>query len=542
MKIYVLLPIIFGISLNLCAENSKRVTEANQIPIANAGPTVTIYLTETSTATLDGSASSGDSFQWKEISTDYMSGATITSPNSKVTTVMGLPQGVFYFQISAATAGTTVYDRVKVIVNYKPLPSNVIYTAGIPFNDPAFKTMVNLRGDTTNYLTFNQSYRDYWTYHFPNPITGADDHLYLERDRSNGMMLDSLNGKLYTTIENGYGGATAPNGTRYARSQVNLSGFTIDTNTTYIIIWKIYFPQSISAAWDPAAPNWARVTMWDVHGNDDFSGQFGMVLARDSLCFSDGIFQPNGSLVYLQSKLLHPTVDMYNKTNTIRITYREGASYPGQKAFIKIEVNGVQKYFRNSGQVGKTPQFDYMKVTGLYDYSNRLVNPNNTNYKRVSLVTEDASVYAIPAKPTVDAGSDKTISSTSISLSGTAHDLGVSGQGVITSYQWTKVSGGTATITSPNSANTTITGLSAGTYQFQLKATDNRGIVGYDTVQVVNNLPTNIPPTANAGSDKSITLPTNSVALSGSGVDTDGSVTSYQWTKISGPASGAINN
>src|SRR5690242_19412916 len=191
---------------------------------------------------------------------------------------------------------------------------------------------------------------------------------------------------------------------------------------------------------------------------------------------------------------------MYNKTNTIRITYREGAGYPGQKAFIKIEVNGVQKYFRNSGQVGKTPQFDYMKVTGLYDYSNRLVNPNSTNYKRVSLVTEDASVYALPAKPTVDAGSDKTISSTSISLSGTAHDLGVSGQGVITSYQWTKLSGRTATITSPNSANTTITGLSAGTYQFQLKATDNRGIVGYDTVQVLNTLTTNIPPTANAGS------------------------------------------
>ena len=71
---------------------------------ANAGSDVTIYLDSTSTATLDGSASSGTSFQWTEISTDYMSGATIASPTSKTTTVSGLPQGVFYFQL-AATAG-----------------------------------------------------------------------------------------------------------------------------------------------------------------------------------------------------------------------------------------------------------------------------------------------------------------------------------------------------------------------------------------------------------------------------------------------------
>src|SRR5690348_7374942 len=214
---------------------------------ANAGSDVTIYLTETSTATLDGSASSGSTFQWREISTDYSSGATISNATSKVATVSGLPQGVFYFEIAV---NGTKRDTMVVRVDYKRLPNNVIYAAGIPLSDTGFKRRVNLRGDTTNYLTFNQSYRDYWTYHFPNPVTGADDYLYLERDRSNGMMLDSLNGKLYNTIENGYGGATSPSGTRYARSQVNLAGFVIDTNTTYIIIWKIYFPQSISAAWD----------------------------------------------------------------------------------------------------------------------------------------------------------------------------------------------------------------------------------------------------------------------------------------------------
>lgn len=53
---------------------------------------------------------------------------------------------------------------------------------------------------------------------------------------------------------------------------------------------------------------------------------------------------------------------------------------------------------------------------------------------------------------------------------------------------------------------------------------------------------TNSAPTANAGGSQSITLPTNSVTLSGSGSDTDGTISSYLWTKISGPAFGTITS
>ena len=42
--------------------------------------------------------------------------------------------------------------------------------------------------------------------------------------------------------------------------------------------------------------------------------------------------------------------------------------------------------------------------------------------------------------------------------------------------------------------------------------------------------------------DQSITLPTNTVSLNGNGTDTDGTISSYSWTKISGPASGTITN
>ena len=81
-----------------------------------------------------------------------------------------------------------------------------------------------------------------------------------------------------------------------------------------------------------------------------------------------------------------------------------------------------------------------------------------------------------------------------------------------------------------------------GVYKFQLKVTDNAGATGLDTVQVTVNAAGNISPTANAGTDQSITLPTSTVSLSGSGTDPDGSISAYNWTKISGPASGTITN
>ncbi len=54
--------------------------------------------------------------------------------------------------------------------------------------------------------------------------------------------------------------------------------------------------------------------------------------------------------------------------------------------------------------------------------------------------------------------------------------------------------------------------------------------------------PANTPPVANAGTDQSITLPASSVQLSGSASDPGGSITSYSWTRTSGPTQFAFNN
>jgi alpha-tubulin suppressor-like RCC1 family protein len=45
----------------------------------------------------------------------------------------------------------------------------------------------------------------------------------------------------------------------------------------------------------------------------------------------------------------------------------------------------------------------------------------------------------------------------------------------------------------------------------------------------------NQSPVANAGTDRTITLPTSSIVLTGGGTDADGTITTYAWTRISGP-------
>src|SRR6185295_5831081 len=105
------------------------------------------------------------------------------------------------------------------------------------------------------------------------------------------------------------------------------------------------------------------------------------------------------------------------------------------------------------------------------------------------------------------------------------------------SYAWAKLSGpATGTIATPNSATTTLNSLVQGTYIFQLTVTDNNGATGTATIQVI----VNAAPVANAGSNILVNLPANTATLNGSGTDADGTISSYAWAKLSGPATGTI--
>ena len=168
---------------------------AAQGPVANAGPDQTIYLSQTNTVTLNGSGSSGDSYQWTEVSTDYTSGATITSPNSAVTTVTGLPQGVFYFQLAVTSGGVTATDEVAIIVDYDVPPGNSTLITHAIWADMAYGA--NLRDDTTSCYS--------WTSDIHSLVGTPPNQYFMEKDGTLGSKVDGMNQKYYSILNDGHG-------------------------------------------------------------------------------------------------------------------------------------------------------------------------------------------------------------------------------------------------------------------------------------------------------------------------------------------------
>ena len=146
--------------------------------------------------------------------------------------------------------------------------------------------------------------------------------------------------------------------------------------------------------------------------------------------------------------------------------------------------------------------------------------------------------------PIANAGPDQTITlpTDSVLLDGSASS---DPDGMISEWLWTKISGPASFNIKATDSVTKVKALVVGTYQFELKVTDNVGLSAKDTVQIIVNDPAqpNRPPVANAGEDQTITLPVSDINLDGSvSFDPDNNITGYAWTKISGPSSFNIVN
>lgn len=145
---------------------------------------------------------------------------------------------------------------------------------------------------------------------------------------------------------------------------------------------------------------------------------------------------------------------------------------------------------------------------------------------------------------TIKTGADQTITGTTTTFIGSAIDP----EGKPLTYKWEREIGNAVTMVVVGGV-LTVSNVSAGDYRFRLTATDNGGLTISDTVHLKKTGTTPPPPppsgnkvpVVNAGNSQSITLPTNSVTLSGSATDADGTIASYLWSKQSG-TSGTITS
>lgn len=229
-------------------------------------------------------------------------------------------------------------------------------------------------------------------------------------------------------------------------------------------------------------------------------------------------------------------------------------TYPSKVGSVVFTVTGRLSYTRTDND---PPYSVFGDTTGDYtDWTPSTGNytitaipwtiPGGTgkkgNQRTVRFTVTDSTVTPpTNLPPTVNAGTDRTITlpTSSLSITGTATDT----DGTVVGYAWTQTSGpSSATLSGATTATVAISNLIAGTYVFKLTATDNNGGTGSDNVAVTVNPAVNVAPTANAGVNKVLTLPTNSVVLSGSGTDSDGTIAAYLWSQVSGPSSAVFSS
>lgn len=255
-------------------------------------------------------------------------------------------------------------------------------------------------------------------------------------------------------------------------------------------------------------------------------------------------------------------------TDEVTVTVQPGANTPpvadaGNNITITQPAASVQLNGSDSDDPdGSISSYSWTKISGPPAGGETIVTPNNSKTNvtglkpgtyvfeltikddKGSTAADRVTVTVNPRNnqvPTADAGNDVniTLPVSTVHLNGSAS---ADPDGSIAGYTWTKVSGPAAAISSPNARETNITGLSAGTYIFELTVTDNDNATASARVTVTVS-PANKPPVADAGNNTSITLPANSAQLDGSvSKDADGSIADYSWTKISGPAGGTIAN
>lgn len=215
----------------------------------------------------------------------------------------------------------------------------------------------------------------------------------------------------------------------------------------------------------------------------------------------------------------------YDQDGTITNYTWSQVSGPGTASFVNPNVSNAS--------VGGLLQGSYVFKLTVAD------NGGLTNSSNVTItVNAQAAPANQPPVASVSANQTMTLPTNSAFLLGSgSYDPG---GGWITNYAWTQESGpGTATTTVISNTNLDVKNLVAGTYVFKLTVTDNQGATGSATTQVIVNGGTSgTAPVANAGSNQTLTLPTNSTSLSGSAST---GATSYAWTETSGPTQATIS-
>jgi gliding motility-associated-like protein len=527
------------------AQATVTVSAANQAPTANAGGNKTIQLPTNST-TLTGSGSDVDgsitTYAWIKVSGPA---ATLTNAASAVLSLSGLVQGTYIFRLTVtdnnSASGSNDMTLTVQAANAAPtanagptrtitLPTNsttlngsgsdVDGTIATYFWEKVSGPAATLTGANTATLSLANlvvgSYVFRLTVTDNNGATGTSQTtvtvLPLATNQSPvadagpdfGLTLPTNNTEIF-------GSATDPDGTiasylwtKESGPAVTLSGTTLATLTLTNLVAGTYR---------------FRLTATD---------NLGATASDDVVLTVSSVNQPPTVVASDDEIIILPT----SSTTLIAVASDPDGSISN---YLWINLSGPSAPTLISATTSVVSVSGL--VAGVYVFRVTVTDNNGaTAFDQVNVIVQTSSNI----NPIANAGNDVSIflPTNSVTLTGSGTDA----DGTIDSFAWTQVDGAAATLTNANTNVLSVSGLTAGTYTFRLTVTDNGGATGISDVNVTVNLAsTNQPPIANAGPNIALTLPNNSTNLIGSGSDADGTISTYNWIKLSGPSATLSN-
>ena len=460
---------------------------ASAFPTANAGIDQNVALPSNS-VTLNGTASATGgnnivSYSWTKYSGQS---CTITNPNSASTTITGLLQGTYVFRLVARdNQGNTAVDDVVVNVlpsaSFTPIPALIQAENWYAMVGVQTENTMDAGGgvnvayiDNGDWMDYNVNVNTSGTFQIRLRVAAPAAGGQLQVRRSDGTVLSTVN---------------LPNTGGWQTWQTVNTTVNFGTGNQTIRI-----ASTSTQGWNL---NWLEFATTTTNQNPvaNAGTDQTITLPVNSATVTGSGTDSDGS------------ISSYSWTKI-----------SGPSSFNIVSASSAQTVVNNLSQ-------------GVYQF--QLTVTDNLGATGTDIV--QITVNAAPnIPPTANAGSDISFNLpvNAVTLNGNGTDP----DGSISSYQWTKVAGPSAVIATPTSAQTVVSSLVQGVYEFELRVTDNNGAIARDTMQVTVGAAANQPPVANAGSNQTITLPTNSVTLPGSGADSDGTISAYSWNKVSGPA------
>jgi hypothetical protein len=522
---------IYTVQLQVADDSSQTGRDTVQItvnpavppppPVANAGPNQTITLPVNS-VTLNGSASTSKdsivSYQWTVLSGP--AGDTLTSPDSVITNLTSLVAGTYTVQLQVTDdSSQTGKDTVVITVSSPSIPLPPVVTVGSNQTITTSTTMLT----STVTAQSNLITAEHWTklsapgqriMHIG--VIGSSTMFGTGPTNIDSSLVNRIkryyqaNGIIDTVYNLAVGGSTVYNGVtanfvspgsapNQYDSTANVTAALAKGIDVLIVgypsneyeIGQLTIPEIMAAhqnIFDAANAAGVRcyiTTTQPRTSSFDSADQAQLLVIRDSLLNRFGEF-----CVDFMTPMVYPgtytVLPQYSAGDGIHLSSAAHA----QLAAI-IEATNPFKYLVSDTSVIATPLATTTAVSRLDSGVHKFTMGAFGQYKLASsaIITVTVNGSGTPPPPPVpkaNAGPDKTITlpTTTVTLDGVAGETG----GKIVSVAWTQAAGSTATIGSPKSDTTNITGLAiAGTYSFVLTVTDSLGATAADTVNVIVN-------------------------------------------------------